>query len=164
VLVLGLAAWRIWPQASAALGVAPGSAEAPPVSVTTLDGDRIALRDLRGKVVLVNFWATWCAPCRMEMPSFQRVYDDLRDDGFVVLGIATDRGDGSAVRRFVSERDIRYPVARTTPEIDAAFGGIGTIPTSVLIDREGRIRHTVVGLFVGPALRVAANRLLAEGS
>lgn len=163
VLVLAFAAWRLWPQASAALGIAPRSEEAPPVVVTTLEGDRIALPDLRGKVVLVNFWATWCAPCRMEMPSFQRVYDDRREDGFVILGIATDRGDGAAVRRFVSERGIRYPVARTTPEIDAAFGGVTTIPTSVLIDREGRIRHRVVGLFVAPALRAAADRLLAEG-
>jgi thiol:disulfide interchange protein len=95
--VLALLAWRVGPQAAAALGVGAPDSDAPALAVTTLDGDEVSLAGLRGQVVLVNFWATWCPPCRMEMPGFQRVWDSRRERGLVVLGLSNERGDEPGV-------------------------------------------------------------------
>jgi thiol-disulfide isomerase/thioredoxin len=89
ILLLGFLAYRIPPRVEAAFGAGAGDSIAPAYAARTLDGEAIALEGLRGKVVLVNFWATWCPPCRIEMPGFQRVYEDEADQGFVVLGIST---------------------------------------------------------------------------
>lgn len=154
--------YRIWPQVAAAFGVATASAAAPEFQVTTLDGRTLSSRDLRGKVVLVNFWATWCPPCRFEMPGFQSVYDRRKDEGFIVLGISTDAGGRAPVQRFLEERRITYPVAMATGGVVQRFGGANVLPTSFLIDREGRIRHEVRGVFASVALDQAVGRLLAE--
>src|SRR5690606_32147440 len=116
IAVLGFVGYRIWPQAASALGIGSGGLDAPDFRVETLDGTPVALSDLRGQVVLVNFWATWCPPCRFEMPGFQRVYDEYRDQGFTILGLSTDRGGTRIVREFLEERGITYPVAMATPE------------------------------------------------
>jgi peroxiredoxin len=137
---------------------------APDVSFVTLDGEELRLADLRGEVVLVNFWATWCRPCRLEMPGFEKLYRDKKDEGFVIVGVSTDQTGRTEVEEFLRERDITYPVAMATREIELAFGGISGIPTSFLIDRQGLIRHRTFGLFPAPALRIAVNRLLAEGA
>ena len=157
--VLALLAWRVGPQAAAALGVGAPDSDAPALAVTTLDGRDVPLAGLRGQVVLVSFWATWCPPCRMEMPGFQRVWDSR---GLVVLGLSNERGDESEVRAFVGERGITYPVAVTGPEAAEAFGGVRALPTSILIDRQGRVRHPMQGFFAEAALRQAVDRLLDE--
>ena len=137
---------------------------APSYAARTLDGDPISLEGLRGKVVLVNFWATWCPPCRIEMPGFQRVYEDRRDEGFVVLGISTDQADEGVVREFLAERGITFPVTVASGRVVRDFGGVQALPTSYLIDREGRIRQEVKGIFAEPALRMAVGHLLEEGT
>ena len=96
------------------------------------------------------------------MPSFQRVYDDYKDQGFLVLGVSRDRGGPTQVSDFLERKGITYPVAMGQ---DVDFGGItevNTLPTSYLIGRDGTIRHKVEGLYAGPALRLAVKRLLAE--
>ena len=153
---------RIWPQLAAAVGVASANASAPRFALTTLDGTPVTSESLAGKVVLLNFWATWCPPCRVEMPGFQRVYDRFRDDGFVVVGVAMDAGGAEGVRRFLAERRITYPVTMATPAAVRDFGGVRLLPTSYLIDREGRIRNEVNGLFASVALEQAVARLLRE--
>lgn len=160
--VLALLAWRVGPQAAAALGVGAPDSDAPALTVSTLDGDEVSLAGLRGQVVLVNFWATWCPPCRMEMPGFERVWNSRREGGLVVLGLSKERGDEPGVRAFLAERGITYPVAVTGPEAAEAFGGVRALPTSILIDRQGRVRHRVEGFFAEPALRRAVDRLLDE--
>jgi peroxiredoxin len=120
------------------------------------------MADLEGRVVLVNVWATWCPPCVIEMPGFQKVYDDYKDRGFLVLGISRDQGDPERVRAFLEEKEITYPVAMAAETDLGGLADVTTLPTSFLIDREGKIRHTVEGLFVGPALRLAVRRLLEE--
>lgn len=112
--------------------------------------------------MLVNFWATWCPPCRVEMPGFQAVYDEFRDSGFVVLGISTDAGGRAPVEGFLRERRITYPVAMASGNVVSAFGGADLLPTSYLIDRQGRIRNEVRGIFASIALRQAVKRLLSE--
>lgn len=136
--------------------------QAPQFALETLDGHRVSLADFDGQVVLINFWATWCTPCRLEMPGFQKLYRDKAEQGFVILGIATDRGDRAGVEAFLAERGIEYPVALQTREVNLAFGGVSAIPTSFLIDRNGVIRHRIFGFMPPPALRVAVNRLLDE--
>jgi cytochrome c biogenesis protein CcmG/thiol:disulfide interchange protein DsbE len=161
-LLLGFLAWRLLPQASAALGVAAMNQEAPAFQVTTLDGAPVSADSLRGKVVLLNFWATWCPPCRVEMPGFQDVYDERRAEGFVVLGVSTDRAGRAPVLEFLKEKGITYPVAMANGTMLNAYGGARVLPTSFLIDRQGRIRHEVRGYFAEVALRQAVGRLLAE--
>ncbi len=160
--VLAFVAVRVWPQLAAAAGVGSGGTAAPEFEVETLAGEPVALSDLRGQVVLVNFWATWCPPCRVEMPGFQNVYEEYRDEGFTILGLSTDVGGDRVVREFIDERGITFPVAYATPASRHAFGGVSALPMSFLIDRQGRIRHTVRGIFAQPALEQAVKRLLAE--
>ena len=151
---------RFGPQLGAAVGVGSDLGTMPSFQVTTLDGEVIHSDDLRGKVVLVNFWATWCGPCRVEMPGFQRVFDDWEAEGFVLLGLTTDRVEESVVRAWLEERDLDYPVARSTAEIEQAFGGLRGLPTSFLVDRDGQIRNRVYGFFAPPALRLAVRNLV----
>ena len=161
-IVIGVLVWRAWPQASAAIGVARGDLPVPDVAFTTLDGARLTTGELRGQVVLVNFWATWCGPCRVEMPGFQDVYESRRDRGFTIVGVAQDVGSPDLVRQFVGERGVGYPIVSGTPEIERAFGGVRALPTSFLVGRDGRIRHVVTGIFLEATLASAVDRLLAE--
>ena len=154
--------YRVWPQVAAAFGVASANAAAPDFQLTTLDGAAVSRDALRGKVVLVNFWATWCPPCRVEMPGFQDVYDRKKADGFTILGVSTDASGSQHVARYLWEHEITYPVAMASGGIVRAFGGARALPTSFLLDRQGRIRHTVTGIFTEVALEQAVNRLLAE--
>ena len=153
---------RIWPQVAAAFGVTSANAAAPSFQLATLDGQSVTSESLRGKVVLVNFWATWCPPCRVEMPGFQAVYDRKRSQGFVVVGISTDAGGSDGVRAFLAAHHITYPVAMASASIVRDFGGANVLPTSFLIDRQGRIRNEVRGAFASFALEPAVDHLLAE--
>jgi len=162
IVVLGLLAWRFGPQAMAATGVGAGDSPAPTWEVVTLDGERVTSEDLRGNVVVVNFWATWCPPCRLEMPGFERVWREHHEDGLVIVGVSTDVTGDAAVRQFVEERGVTYPIAIAPAGLARDFGGYSGLPTSVLIDRDGYIRHRVTGFFAEPALRAAVTRLLAQ--
>jgi peroxiredoxin len=162
VLILGFVGYRMWPQVAAALALGSGGQQSPALALETLQGDSISLEALRGEVVLVNFWATWCPPCRVEMPGFERVYREKHEEGFTIVGISTDRAGTGTVRTFLEERGITFPVAMASGTVVQDFGGVRTLPTSFLIDRQGVVRHEVRGIFAEPALRSAVNRLLAE--
>jgi cytochrome c biogenesis protein CcmG, thiol:disulfide interchange protein DsbE len=162
ILLLGFLAYRISPQVKAAFGAGAGDSMAPAFAARTLDGEPVSLEALRGQVVLVNFWATWCPPCRIEMPGFQRVYEARADLGFVVIGISTDRAGEGVVREFIHSRSLTFPVAMASGQVVRDFGGVRALPTSFLIGRDGTIRQEVKGFFAEPALRMAVDRLLAE--
>jgi len=164
ILVIGLLVWRFGPQLMAATGVGDSDEPAPFFEVNTLDGRRISSESLLGRVVLVNLWATWCAPCRLEMPAFQRLHDARGEEGFTVIGLSTDVTGDDRVQRFITERGITYPIAMAPPGLAAAFGSPRAIPTSFLIDRSGVIRYRITGYFAEPALRAAVSRLLAESA
>ncbi len=153
---------RLWPQVAAATGVPTMDKPAPAFQLTTLDGHVITSDQLRGKVVLLNFWASWCPPCRFEMPGFESVYEKQKDNNFVVIGVSMDNIGPADVNRFLAENHITYPVAMATGPIVEAYGNVDLLPTSFLIDKEGNIRNEVQGIFASVALAQAVDRLLAE--
>lgn len=160
--VLGFVILRMAPQVTAIFGLGAGDDALSVAAFTTLEGETFTRGDLQGKVILVNAWATWCGPCVLEMPGFQKVYDDYKDQGFLVLGVSRDHEGPQKVRAFLERKEITYPVAMSA---DVDLGGITevtTLPTSYLIGRDGTIRHRVEGIYFGPALRMAVKRLLAE--
>jgi len=161
--LLVFVAVRLGPQLGALTGLAPEGPLAPSYTLVTLDGDTIRSADLTGKVVVVNFWASWCIPCRLEMPSLEKLHERHAGDDLVVLGFDTDVGNDTGVRAFLADRGVTYPVGRATTSQRAAFGGIPGIPTTFIVDRSGVIRHKVVGYFTPPALEAAVSRLLREG-
>jgi peroxiredoxin len=162
VALLVFVAIRLGPQLGALVGFSPSSTPAPSFSLVTLDGDTIRSADLKGKVLVVNFWATWCIPCRVEMPSMQKLHERHAGDDLVVLGVSVDVGGVGPVRTFLRERHVTYPVGRVTEPLRRAFGGIAGIPTTFVIDRRGIVRHRVVGYFAPPALEASVSRLLAD--
>jgi peroxiredoxin len=124
------------------------------------DNQPIELSSYKGKVVLVNFWATWCPPCRAEIPDFIQVQDRLRAQGFAIIGVSLDEGGAGVVAPFVKDFGINYPVAMGDQEVVSRYGGIRGIPTSFLIDREGRIAHVFPGMISGDTLEQAVKALL----
>ena len=161
VAVLGFVGYRLAPQLGAALGLGAGETPVTAGSFETIHGEVLSMEDFRGKVVLVNAWATWCPPCVVEMPGFQRVYEDYRDQGFMVLGISRDQGSPDLVRSFLRQKEITYPVAMAWQPGLTSFEA-STLPTSFLVGRDGKIKHTVVGIFAEPTLRMAVKTLLSE--
>jgi cytochrome c-type biogenesis protein len=121
---------------------------APDYVAATLSGDRVSLADLRGRVVLLNVWATWCIPCREEMPALQRLYQELGSRGLEVVAVSVDHAGAAAdVARFVEEREIAFTIALDAAlGVQDAFRTMG-VPESFLIDREGRIAHRWIGQF-----------------
>lgn len=161
-LVLVWAAPRCWPHVEALIGVRDRAARQPVYRVQTRDGQTITSESLRGRVVLVNVWATWCPPCRAEMPALQQLATAYEAEGMVLLGLSVDRGPAASVDAFLAERGITYPVAIVDDRVIAAFGGVRGYPTSYLVDRNGVVRHTVMGPVAPLSLRPAIRRLLAE--
>jgi cytochrome c biogenesis protein CcmG, thiol:disulfide interchange protein DsbE len=111
---------------------------APAFSLVDLDGGHFRLSGYKGKVVLVNFWATWCTPCQEEMPRFVRFQREYGSKGFQVIGISMDDSDGP-VRTFTSKLKVNYPVAMGTTKVAQSYGGVLGLPITYLIGRDGRI-------------------------
>ena len=128
--------------ASKGLGAIAAKAPAPDFSLTDLSGAPVKLSDHKGKVVLLDFWAVWCNPCRELVPMLDKLYQDYKDGGFVVLGLSMDKTEGynrrsaGKVGTFVKE-NIHYPVLWATDEVRCAYGDIPSVPTVILLDRNG---------------------------
>ncbi|MCU1383131.1 MAG: hypothetical protein JWL71_1828 [Acidobacteria bacterium] len=118
---------------------------APSFTVKDLDGREISTASMRGKVVIVNFWATWCGPCRAEIPDLVALQDKYKDT-LQVIGISEDEGGVEIVKRFAAEHKVNYPVAMMTPEIEKLYPGISALPTSFILDREARVVQKHVGM------------------
>lgn len=169
LLILG-GAW-IWlsavPATATTGGEIPSPREgfaAPSFSLETLDGEMVALQDLRGKVVIVNLWATWCPPCRAEMAAIERVYRANVEKGFVVLGIHTTFQDSQqAARGFVQDFDLTFPILLDrTGEVSRQYQ-LRALPSTFFIDRSGIIQRVVVGGPMSEAtLETSVQELLRE--
>ena len=120
--------------------------QAPNFSLKDADGNAVNLSDYRGKVVLVNFWATWCGPCEAEIPWFIEFEKKYKDQGFAVLGVSMDDDGWKSVRPYVASHKINYRVMIGSEVVSQQFGEIDSLPTSFMLDREGRIASSHIGL------------------
>jgi thiol-disulfide isomerase/thioredoxin len=118
---------------------------APAFAVKGMDGGTVSLAGAHGKVVLLNFWATWCGPCRMEVPDLVELQKKYQDR-LQVIGLVVDDADEDAVRKFAKRYSINYPVAMATDEMRFQFGGVPALPTSFIIDAQGRVVQKHIGL------------------
>jgi len=119
---------------------------APDFELVSLDGKKIRLSDYRGKAVLLNFWATWCSPCKVEMPWFIDLQKKYGNDGLVVLGVAMDDSEAAKIAQFTSELGVNYPVLLGTDKVSEDYGNVQYLPTTFYIDREGKIIGKGTGL------------------
>jgi len=131
---------------------------APVFRVRDLDGREISSASLRGKVVIVNFWATWCGPCRAEIPDLVALQEKYKDT-LQVIGISEDEAGVDVVRRFAAEHRVNYPVAMITPEIEKLYPGISALPTSFILDRESRVVQKHVGMLTARTTEYEARHL-----
>ena len=151
VLVLAGAACSSWKPAAASKEEAAAKSEknskaAPEFALQDANGQTVKLSDFKGKVVLLDFWATWCGPCKLEIPWFIEFQRKYKDQGFTVIGVSMDDGGWKAIKPFVEESKMNYPVLIGNDELATKFGGIDVLPTTFVIDKQGRIIAAHQGL------------------
>ncbi|MFH0931839.1 MAG: redoxin domain-containing protein [Candidatus Zixiibacteriota bacterium] len=118
---------------------------APDFTLKDLNGVEKSLKEFRGKVVLLNFWATWCSPCRIEIPSMVELYKKYNDKGLEIIGVNLDRMDKSGVEKFSSEYNITFPILLDPTGKIATLYGITALPATFILDRNGKIQERVAG-------------------
>ena len=131
--------------------------------LTTISGDNVSLAQYKGKVLLINFWATWCGPCLEEMPMLIKLQDELGDEGLQILGISVDEEGEGVVVDFVEDYNINYPIAvDEIGDMATGYGAQFAVPTTIVIDRNGKINHRIIGLVDEATLRPLVNKLLEQ--
>jgi peroxiredoxin len=161
-LVLG-AGWIWLSRVPAGSSIRPESIplrghSAPDFTLQTLDGAPLSLSDLRGKGVVLNFWATWCPPCRAEMPELQMAHEAYSPGGLVVLGV-NQAEDRATVQAFLEERNLTFPVALDSQYEVSQLYQVNSLPTTFFIDRDGVIREIVIGQMNAALLKQQLKRI-----
>lgn len=159
--VLLIAGVYVYQQYMPDVDVSTVEGRAPDFSAQTLEAGTFRLADHRGEVVVLNVWATWCPPCRVEMPGFVDLQEELQDDGVQFVGLAVDREGASAVRPFVEKRDVNFPQI-VSPSLAARYFPGDVVPRTYVIDKQGRIRYSHEGIMLKWALRDALETLARE--
>ncbi|MEO0181528.1 MAG: redoxin domain-containing protein [candidate division WOR-3 bacterium] len=134
---------------------------APDFTLVSIKGDTIRLSDYKGKVVILDFWATWCPPCREEIPHFKNLFAEKSGSGLMIIGIVVN-DDVSEVKNFVTKNAVNYPIAMGTPQVERAYGGIEAIPTTFIIGKDMTIRQRVVGYREPSFFKKEVEKLLVE--
>ncbi len=136
----------------------------PQFTLPDLDGGEVSLADFEGKVIVLDLWATWCGPCRLEIPFLNSLYEEFREQGLVVVGVGLDEGGAAVLRPFAEENGITYPILVGDRSVQTSYGVTG-IPTTFMIGRDGRIARKHVGFHPSMAgeMRSDVERLLGIG-
>lgn len=161
-IIIGVAAYALGPAVANQVGAIKRPAErsaAIDFTLSTLNGAKWSLQEHRGKIVLVNFWATWCPPCRMETPDLVATHKKFSDRGFTVVGVTLDENPAQDVPPFAQRYGVAYPILLPNDEVG---GQISSLPTSLLIDGNGRVARRYVGLVTESRLQKDIEALLAE--
>ncbi len=122
---------------------------APEFALKDVNGQTVHLSDYKGKVVLLDFWATWCGPCKIEIPWFMEFEQQFKDKGFAVLGVSMDEDGWGVVKPYLQDLKVNYRVVLGNDQVGALYGGVDSLPTTFLIDRQGKIASVHVGLSRG---------------
>ena len=131
---------------TAETGQDAGLPDAPDFTLEALDGSDFTLSDHEGKVILLNIWATWCPPCREEIPDFMEIQEEMEDDGVLFVGVATDQEGWEVVRPFAEEFEINYPIMVDNGVVAREYGPIQGIPMSFIINRQGQVEYLLPGM------------------
>jgi thiol-disulfide isomerase/thioredoxin len=119
---------------------------APGFTLVDLDGKKVSLSDYKGKPVLVNFWATWCGPCKLEMPWFQEFSQKYAGQGLVVLGLAADDAGKSVIAGTAKKSGVTYPILLADETVETAYGGVDFLPETFYVDRSGKVMLETAGV------------------
>jgi thiol-disulfide isomerase/thioredoxin len=137
---------------------------APDFTLADSEGNTLRLSDFRGKVVLLNFWATWCGPCRREIPVFLKLYEKYNDRGFEIIGVSVDQQGWDVITPFMDNFEMSYPVVLFNRQVIMNYGGIQSIPTSFFINREGEVVERIIGLRPDEYFETRIQELLSSNS
>ena len=159
--VIGLAALLLLLSATT---FAQSSSQLPDLTLKDIQGRRLRLSDYKGKVVLLNFWATWCIPCRTEIPDLIKLQKEYRNQGLRILGITYPPEKLSEVRRFARKLRMKYPLAMGTKEIKRLFTASETLPVTIVIDRQGTIRNVIEGIMYPDEFQEKVKPLLSNSN
>jgi peroxiredoxin len=138
--------------------------QAPDFELPSLDGRKVKLSDYRGKAVLLNFWATWCPPCKIEMPWFVELQKQYAKDGLVVIGVAMDDTEPQKISEFAHEMGLNYAVLLGTDKVSDDYGNVQYLPTTFYIDRDGKIVNKAAGLFDRKQIEDEVKKALGTGT
>jgi len=152
-IIVALALMSLGPMAASAR-------QAPTFSVRTLDGKPLRLADLRNRAVVVDFWATWCGPCRASMPHLSTMQTRYEKQGLTVIGLSVDENGPQGVRRIASQWGVKFPLAMANDDVLDAYGPIRSIPTTFFINRNGAIVRRVVGYIDGETMEGYVKEIL----
>jgi thiol-disulfide isomerase/thioredoxin len=139
--------------------------KAPQFALTSLDGKKVSLADYKGRPVLVNFWATWCGPCKVEMPWFEQFRKQYASQGFEILGLADDADAGKdAIAKVAVKSGVTYPILLTDGKVQDAYGGLEVLPMSFYVDRNGVIVEQTAGLGSKDQIEANIKKTIASGA
>ena len=159
VLAFGI---YLWYDISPNIDLPESGPPAPDFTLTRMNGETFQLSEHRGKVVVLNVWATWCPPCRVEIPGFVDLQRQFREEGVLFVGLSVDKEGLDAVREFAQDRTLNYPQVASAAVAHRKYGKTSTVPRTYVIDKHGQIRYRHTGLLLKGALRPVLEQLTSE--
>jgi len=137
--------------------------QAPDFELQTLDGKTMKLSDFRGKAVMLNFWATWCEPCKIEIPWFVELQKQYGPQGFQIVGVAMDEDSNAEVAKFAQKMSINYPIVLGKESVEQSYGGVGVLPVTFFVDRDGKLIAREFGLQSRSVFVDHINQAMSQG-